>query len=249
MTDIRIELVRFGRKIAQAGLVAGAGGNISARDGNTVWMKPSGFAMDEMGAADLCGLDLKGGRQIAGKNKPTSEFNMHLAIYRVRPEVTAVFHTHSAWASGVICSGVEMKPMFAEFLCCLGRVTTVPYITPTTLDLANAMAKAVRTHDTVFMVNHGVLAVGGEMKQAFYRCLVVEHAAISLVAASVVGKPRFLTAKQQADLLKLNAPKHRRKRKADGLKTDDCRSERDLAFPAGNISNEQRHAQSAKLSS
>jgi L-fuculose-phosphate aldolase len=198
MANIRIKLVKFGKKIAQAGLVAGAGGNISARDGNLIWMKPSGFAMDEMGADDLCGLELETGRQVRGKARPTSEFNMHLGIYRVRPEVNAVFHTHSPWASGVISSGMQMKPMFAEFVACLGRVTTVPYVTPTTVDLADAMANAARNHDTIFMVNHGVLGVGRVMKQAFYRCLVTEHAAIALVAASAVGNPHFLSARQQA---------------------------------------------------
>jgi L-fuculose-phosphate aldolase len=201
MADIRVELIKYGKKIAQFGLVAGAGGNISARDGNLIWMKPSGFAMDEMGPDDLCGLDLKTGRQVQGKSKPTSEFNMHLGIYRVRPEVNAVFNTHSPWASGVISSGVKMKPMFAEFVSCLGRTTTVPYVTPTTVYLANAMANAAKNHDTIFMVNHGVLAVGRVMKQAFYRCLVVENAAVSLVAASAVGKPRFLTPRQQAQLI------------------------------------------------
>lgn len=211
MADIRSELAKYGKKITQAGLVAGAGGNISARDGKTVWMKPSGFAMDEMEPDDLCGLDLKSGRQIAGKNKPTSEFNMHLAVYRVRPEITALFHTHSPWASGVISSGAKLQPMFAEFINDLGRVTTIPYITPTTLALASAVEKAAGNHDTIFMVNHGVLALGQAMKQAFYRCMVVEHAAISLVAAAVAGKPRFLAAKQRADLMKLDAPKHRLK--------------------------------------
>lgn len=196
MADIRNELIKYGVKIAQAGLVAGAGGNISARDGNIIWMKPSGFAMDEMKSADLCGLDLKTGRQIAGRNKPTSEFNMHLAIYRVRPEVTAVFHTHSPWASGVISSGAEFKPMFTEFISDLGRVTTVPYVTPTTMELAGVVEKAARNHDTIFMVNHGVLALGQVMKQAFCRCLVVEQAAVALMAAAAAGKPRFLTAKQ-----------------------------------------------------
>lgn len=201
MAAIRRELVNYGRKIARAGLVAGAGGNISARDGNIIWMKPSGFAMDEMAPDDLCGLDIKTGKQVKGRNKPTSEFNMHLGIYRVRPEINAVFHTHSPWASGLISSGMKMKPMFAEFVSYLGRVTTVPYITPTTVDLADAMAKAARNHDTIFMVNHGVLAVGRVMKQAFYRCLVSEHAAIALVAASAVGKPRFLTRVQQLRLM------------------------------------------------
>jgi L-fuculose-phosphate aldolase len=134
---------------------------------------------------------------------------MHLAIYRVRPDAAALFHTHSPWASGVISSGAELKPMFAEFVCDLGRTGTIPYITPTTQDLADAMAEKARSCDTIFMVNHGVLAIGANMKQAYYRCVVVEDAAKSMVAAAVVGTPRFLDEQQVRDLMELEGPKHR----------------------------------------
>lgn len=211
MATVKDELVAYGIKIVNARLVAGAGGNISARDGDIVWMKPSGFAMDDMSTDDLCGINLASGEQVEGTNKPTSEVNMHLAIYRNRPDVTAIFHTHSAWASGVITAGVELRPMFAEFVNDLGRVTTVPYVTPTTQDLADAMGEAAKEHDTIFMVNHGVLAVGVNAKQAYYRCVVVEDAAKSFVAASVVGTPQFFTQEQIDEILSLDAVKYRMK--------------------------------------
>lgn len=209
MNDVREELVRYGARIVQTGLVAGAGGNISAREGAVIWMKPSGLAMDEMTTSDLCAMDLATGRQKSGPHKPTSEVNMHLAIYRARDDVAAVCHTHSPWASGVISAGVELKPMFAEFVVDLGRVGTVPYITPTTGDLAKAVGAKAMHHDTLFMTNHGVLAVGNTMRQAYFRCVVVEDAAKSIVAASVMGRPRFLSAKQIRDLMALDAVKHR----------------------------------------
>lgn len=209
MSHVKEELVKYGIRIAQAGLVAGAGGNTSARQGDVVWMKPSGFAMDELTPADLCGMDLATGRQVHGPHRPTSEVNMHLAIYRVRPEVVAIFHTHSPWASGVISAGVELKPMFAEFIVDLGRTGAVPYVTPTTQALADTMAEKAKTCDTIFMVNHGVLAVGVTLKQAYYRCVVVEDAAKSLVAACAVGQPRFLSQQQSDELMALDAPNHR----------------------------------------
>jgi L-fuculose-phosphate aldolase len=211
MLSVREDLVRYGQKIAQAGLVAGAGGNISAREGAIVWMKPSGFAMDDMAPDDLCGMDLETGKQVKGRNRPTSEVNMHLGVYRVRPDVQAVFHTHSAWASGVITSGIELRPMFAEFVNDLGRTGTVPYVTPTTQRLADAMSEKAKTCDTIFMVNHGVLAVGANVKQAYYRVVVVEDAAKSLVAAAVVGKPRFFTQAEIDEILSLDAVKYRSK--------------------------------------
>jgi len=172
-------------------------------------MKPSGLAMDDITPGDLCGLRLADGRQVSGPHRPTSEYNMHLGIYRNRPDVQVVFHTHSPWASGVFSSGAELKPMFAEFVCDLGRVGTIPYITPTTDALADAVAERCRESDTVFMANHGLIATGANMKQAFYRCLVVEDAAKSMVAAAIVGRPRFLTPEEQADLRGLGAVQHR----------------------------------------
>jgi L-fuculose-phosphate aldolase len=180
-------------------------------------MKPSGFGLDEMGPDDLCGMELATGRQVRGRHRPTSEVNMHLAIYRVRPDVAAVFHTHSPWASGVISSGAAFRPMFAEFVNDLGRTGTLRYLTPTTQRLADAMAAKARTCDTIFMVNHGVLAVGVTLKQAYFRCVVVEDAARSLVAAAAVGKPKFLTRKQVEEILSLDAVKHRT-RMAETLK-------------------------------
>jgi L-fuculose-phosphate aldolase len=219
MTSVKKDLVAYGRKIAQARLVAGAGGNISARDGAIVWMKPSGYAMDELAEDDLCGMDLETGAQRVGATKPTSEVNMHLAVYRVRPDIVAIFHTHSPWASGVLSSGAELRPMFAEFINDLGRVGTVPYVTPTTQKLADAVGDRSRDCDTIFMLNHGVLALGATMKQAYYRCLVVEDAAKSMVAAAVVGTPRFLSEPEIDELRSLDALKHRQNMMEDRNET------------------------------
>lgn len=216
MSAVKDQLIDYGRKIYEAHLVVGAGGNISARDGEVIWMKPSGFAMDDMTAGDLCGMDLASGRQVEGPHMPTSEVNMHLGIYRVRPDVNAVFHTHSPWLCGVVSSGVEMKPMFAEFVNDLGRRTTVPYITATTQALADAVAEAAKGHETIFMVNHGVTCLGTTMRQAYFRCLICEDAAKSLVAACVVGKPQFFTPRQETDLMSLDAPHHRIKMMQNG---------------------------------
>ena len=215
MTGVKEELVYYGLKTVKAGLVAGAGGNISAREDDIVWMKPSGIAMDDMQPDDLCGMDLETGEQVMGDSRPTSEVNMHLAIYRARPDIASVFHTHSPWASGVISSGAEIRPMFAEFVCDLGRTGTVPYVTPTTERLAEVMAEKARECDTIFMVNHGVLAVGLSIREAYYRVVVVEDAAKSLVAATVVGKPNFLSQQQIDEILSLDAVKFRRKKMGD----------------------------------
>ena len=208
-TLIRQELANYGRMIAKARLTSGAGGNISARDGRLIWVKPSGLAMEELRSTDLVCIDASSGRLVEGKLRPTSELPMHLAIYRTREDVQAIFHTHSPWASGVVTAGVDVRPMFAEVVNDLGGVIAVPYKTTSSQELADAVAEAAKTHETIFMTNHGVVALGKTMRQAYFRCCVAEDAAKSFVAASVVGKPAFLTEEQIAELRKLEAGAYR----------------------------------------
>ena len=210
MNSIRDELVLCGAKIAKA-LAASSGGNISAREGDKIWIQPDGFAMDEMRPADLCGMELKTGRQFQGKNRPSPEADMHRAIYRARPDIAAVFHTHSAWVIGVISAAKKFRPMFAEFVNDLGRTGSVPYFTPVSPALTSRMAQCAKSHDTIFMINHGMLALGVNLKQAFYRCVVAEDAAKSLVAASMAGQPLFLNQQRVKEILSLDAVKHRTK--------------------------------------
>ena len=211
LTLVRQELARYGRMIAKARLTSGAGGNISARDGRLVWAKPSGLAMEELKSTDLVCVDADSGRVVEGKLRPTSELRMHLAIYRTREDVQAVFHTHSPWASGVITAGVDVRPMFAEVVNDLGGVIAIPYKMTSTQDLADAVADAAKTHETIFLTNHGVVALGKTMRQAYFRCCVAEDAARSFVAASVVGKPAFLSEEQVNELRKLEAGAYRSK--------------------------------------
>lgn len=211
LTLVRQELARYARMIAQARLTSGAGGNISARDGRLVWVKPSGLAMEELKSTDLVCVDADSGRVVEGKLRPTSELPMHLAIYRAREDVQAVFHTHSPWASGVITAGVDVRPMFAEVVNDLGGVIAIPYKMTSTQDLADAVADAAKTQETIFLTNHGVVALGRTMRQAYFRCCVAEDAARSFVAASVVGKPAFLTEEQIGELRKLEAGAYRSK--------------------------------------
>lgn len=203
------QLVDFGRRLAQKGLTAGAGGNISVRDGQVVWIKPSGFALEDLTPADLCGIDLSSGQIIEGESRPTSEWQMHLAVYAARPDIKVVFHTHSPWAGGVISSGKPFKPMFVEVVVDLGGVAQVPYVRPGTKELAAAVAEAAGKHNTILMENHGVVALGESMRQAYSRCCLVEDAAISLVAATVVGKPHFLPDDEVAALSNLEIVAYR----------------------------------------
>jgi len=206
---IRQELARYGKMIEQRGLTAGAGGNISAREGRLVWVKPSGYSMAEVAGRDMCCVELDSGRQIEGRHRPTSELPMHLAIYRRRADVDVVFHTHSPYASGIISAGEDVRPMFAEVVGDLGNIATVPYLLTSTQELADAVARAAERSNTIFLLNHGVVCLGKTMRQAYFRCCVAEDAAKAYAAASLVGRPQFLSEKQIAELKALEAGDYR----------------------------------------
>ncbi len=209
-SSIKKELVRYGKKIVSSGLVAGAGGNISARDGKIIYLSASGMAFDEMTENDYIGMDIGSGEIIDGKGKPTSETALHLTCYRVRPDIQAIVHTHSPWAGGVISSGAAIKPMFPEFVCDIDGVVQIDYVVPTTQKLADTVAKVIGENNVILMSNHGVLALGKNLKEAYYRNLIIEDAAKSLVAACIVGEPRFLTEEEIQEIRNLDSTRYRR---------------------------------------
>ncbi len=207
---IKKELIKYGNKMVSSGLVAGAGGNISARLGEVVYLSPSGYALDEMTEKSISGVNIGSGKIVEGALRPTSEVLMHLGCYQMRKEICAVVHTHSPWAGGVISAGVSLKPMFPEFVADLGDIGYLNYILPTTKRLADMVVRQIKSLNVVLMANHGVLTVGRNLKEAYYRSIIIEEAAKSLVAASVVGKPRFLSLKQKEEIKKLETIQYRR---------------------------------------
>ena len=202
MSDVKEELCEFGRRIVRAGLSAGAGGNISARDGDTIWMKPSGYSMDELTPHNLCGLNLLSGMQSAGSENPTTEYMMHLTVYRERSDINAVFHTHPPWMTGIISAGVPYRPLTTESVGYLGRVIHLPYEVPQSAMLAEQIGEAAKQHETLLLPNHGIVVLGTTQREAFHRSLVAEDSAKSIIAASLVGKPQYLS-EEQIRVLKL----------------------------------------------
>lgn len=211
VSELKKELVKYGRKILEVGLVAGAGGNISARLSDVVYLSASGLAFDEMNENDYIAVDIKTGEIIDKNRKPTSETAMHLGCYRVKPEIRAIVHTHSPWAGGVISSGANIEPMFPEFVCEIDKVGYIEYIVPTTQKLADSVSAIAKDYNVILMRNHGVLAFGENLREAFYRSIIIEEASKSLIAAKVVGNPRFFTKEEIEEIRNLESTKYRRK--------------------------------------
>lgn len=207
---LREDLALFGRKILEAGLAVGPGGNISVRCGGKMLISPSGLSFEEVPPEGYVAVDIETG-EVEGKGRPSSEVAMHRAIYRAREDVHAVVHVHPPFVIGVASGGGEIQPMFPDFVALLRRVVTLPYILPCTEELAQAVGEAVRHAEAVVLVNHGAIAVGATLKEAFYRAQILEEGAKIMTIAKLFGSPRILSQEEQEALLSLEAEKYRQR--------------------------------------
>jgi len=210
MEEIRKKLTEYGKKIIEKELVAGPGGNISAREGNFVYLSPSGFFLDEIKEEQWVKVDIKTG-EIEGDLKPTCEISMHLGIYKEREDIKVIFHTHPPLTVGLISSGVEFKPFYPDFVAVLGKeVPVIDYVPPAGEEIRKAVCEKIRRCNVVLLRNHGVVCVGATFKEAFARAWLVEDTAKSLIAGLISGKMRYLTPEEIENIEKLEAEDYRK---------------------------------------
>ncbi len=190
MQKEREEIVRFGRKMLAARLTSGTGGNLSVfnrRDG-FIAISPSGMEYDEMQPADVPVTD-NGGVRVEGCRKPSSELGFHLALYRKRPDVKAVIHTHSVYATTMACLHWEI-PAVHYLVAYSGRkVPLAPYATFGTPELAMNVAESIGEHNAVLLANHGLVTVGPNLATAFAVAEEIELVARIYYQAECIGKP------------------------------------------------------------
>ncbi|MFF2446633.1 class II aldolase/adducin family protein [Neobacillus sp. NPDC058068] len=208
MSNVIKDLREYADKIVRSGLVVGAGGNLSMRDGNIMYISPSGFDLQEIEDHQWVRVDIETG-EVLDQLKPSSEVLMHLECFRQRPEITAVLHAHPSYSVGVSSAGHDIPSLFPDFPAMIRNVSYLEYLIPTTEVLADAVAEVIPETDVVVMRNHGVLTVGKTMKEAYFFMQIVEESAKVYTIASTVGVPRILTEEECQALRNLSSEKYR----------------------------------------
>lgn len=186
----REEIVRFGRKLLTVGLTSGTGGNLSIfnRPDGLIAISPSGIEYDEMEPADVpvVGAD---GAPVEGSRKPSSELGFHLSLYRKRPDINAVVHTHSPYATTMACLNWEIPAVHYLVAYSGLKVPLAPYATFGTSELAANVAEAIGDHNAVLLANHGLVTVGSNLATAFAVAEEIELVARIYYQAQCIGKP------------------------------------------------------------
>jgi L-fuculose-phosphate aldolase len=201
---LRQEIVRVCRRLYEGGLIAGAEGNVSARlPRGRLLVTPTGQAKIDLAEGDLVVVSAAG-RPVAGARRPSSELGMHLRIYARRSDVRAVVHAHPPLATAFAVAGEDLLlPVLPEIVVQTGGVPLVPYATPGSEALADAIEPFIQHHDAFLMANHGATTIGPTPSVAHQRMEAVEHAARIILAARVLGRVTPLTEEQLAALLAL----------------------------------------------
>ncbi|CAA9448171.1 MAG: Ribulose-5-phosphate 4-epimerase and related epimerases and aldolases [uncultured Rubrobacteraceae bacterium] len=197
--DLREEIAAVARRLISCGLVTGTSGNVSARTtGGDVLITPSGLDYSSMQPEDIVLVSVRG-EVLEGSLQPSTETPMHTGIYRARPRINAVVHTHSRYATTLACLGLEIPPVhyMLTTLSPEGRIPLAPYATYGTEELAGYAAGALgELHNTCLLQNHGTITVGESAEQASSRAVTLEEMAEIYYYARLAGEPILLTPEQ-----------------------------------------------------
>lgn len=217
---IKKELVGLGKKLTDKGLVVGPGGNTSVRLGNIVYMKASGITFEEAAESDYIGVDLKTGEVVDGQKKPTCEILMHLGCYLGRKDISAVVHTHPPYAIAYAMLGKTLKQFTPDFVAIINSdVPVIKYVIPAGKELADEVSKTIKKYNAVLMANHGLLTVGANLKEAYYRTQFIEDSCKTVISAQSLGKMRYFSDDEVNAVDNLEAEDYRRTLlKMDGSK-------------------------------
>lgn len=200
------ELAAITRELYARGALTSIGGNVSARvapGAREAWITPKQVFKGGLTASMLVKIDLEGEPVGAGPYVPSSERRFHAAILRARPDVNAVVHGHAVHATALALAKLPVRPITTE-AAFLGEVPVLPYFSPGSRELADAVEKAYAPGvSTVLLENHGFIAAAASLRTAANLAGILEHTAEILLLCHGVGRaPEALDARAVAEIRK-----------------------------------------------
>jgi L-fuculose-phosphate aldolase len=199
--ELRKDIVEIGKLVYQKGWVAANDGNITIRlDDGRILATPTGVSKGMMKPDDIIICD-QDGRKLEGSRERTSEMAMHITIYQLRPEIRSVVHAHPPVATGFAVAGRALNlALLPEIVIGLGSVPLAEYGLPGTPALTDGMLPYIPKYDALLMGNHGSVAYGTDVYQAFFRMEAVEHFARICLVAEMLGGPKVLPREEVVKL-------------------------------------------------
>ena len=181
------------------GLNQGTSGNASVRHGHGFLITPSGMPIDEMNANNMVEMNMHGEALSAGK--PSSEWRFHRDIYHAKPEVGAVIHTHSMFATTLACLRKDIPPFHYMIAVAGGdTIRCATYALFGTQALSDHAIEALKERRACLLANHGMITVGKTLQQALDIAKEVETLCEQYWRALQIGEPHILSGQEMQDV-------------------------------------------------
>jgi L-fuculose-phosphate aldolase len=195
----REQLLGTMQKLLQCGLNRGTSGNASLRVKNGFLLTPTGMDVEDMIASDMVFMNEDG--EYEGERKPTSEWMFHLDIMKQRPEISAVIHTHSMFATTLACLRKDVPPFHYMIAVSGGdSIRCAPYALFGSAALSQSALHALEGRRACLLANHGMIALGENIKQAFDVAVEVEALCEQYLRALQVGEPAILSEQEMREV-------------------------------------------------
>ncbi len=194
LAALRESLVELHAELPRHDLVVWTGGNVSARDPESglVAIKPSGVRYDDLTAETMVVLDLDG-NVVEGSYSPSSDTASHLYIYRHRPDINGVVHTHSRYATAFAAVGrsipVYLTAQADEFG---GEIPCAGFTLIGDEGIGRLVVEGIGSSPAILLKNHGVFTVGPTAKAAVKAAIMTEDVAATVFMALQLGTPDIL---------------------------------------------------------
>lgn len=201
ISELKQELIKYGRLAGEKNFTPGVSGNISARyDNDKVLITASGTANGYLKEDDFTLIDfdcniLEGGR------KPSSEKLVHIEFYKMRPDINYILHVHSPYLSSFASAGKALdEPIMAENVFYFGHIPLAEYGLPSSRDLVEKTAKYFKDFNAVLMANHGFIVGSNTIEDAYLKLELAESYAQVVLNTKILGGAVLLNEQQVAEI-------------------------------------------------
>jgi L-ribulose-5-phosphate 4-epimerase len=206
---LREEVYESNLELPKNGLVRMTSGNVSGRDQTTglVVIKPSGYRYEELTPAHMVVVDVEG-KVVEGELRPSVDTGTHLYVYRHRPDVFGMAHTHSTYASTFAVLGQAILPCLTASAMLGGEIPLGGYVPIGDEAIGAEIVRKIGTARAIIMQNHGVFTIGSSATVAVKMAVEVEEIAKITHLALTRGQPILLKPEHVAEMVDLYANRY-----------------------------------------
>lgn len=217
LKNLKASIIEVSKLMNTKGFICATDGNISIKLAkNRYLITPSGINKAFIKPNDLIVID-ENAKLISGnkKLKPSTEWRMHLKAYKLRPDINAVIHSHPPYITAYTIADVKIPSnILPEVVLTMGAIPVTSYSTPTSPDNADIIEEHIKNYDAVVLKRHGVITVGKDIYSAYNKLEKIEHAALTSMAAKIIGEANPLPKQEVEKLLAMGAQM--------GMLSDNC---------------------------